>query len=260
MERPFFVRVAVRALWSVPLLAAALVAISLAIGHDPPGQALGSMIALSIFCVVLGLLLRWSRRLLVPVAVLTALLTLIRVAGGSDYALTHPESFFEFSVMVGSIAALAVACVSSAIAIVKRRRRTLDSQPTPRQRNVLRAIGAVVGVAIVVSAGLTLATGPLEVREGRPASVTTVSDRFLPWEFSVVEGERVRFVVTNEDNYAHTFSIDELDVDVYLGPSARRTITTDIEYSEDTSDLRLYCAINGHEDMVGTLFVEQPEG
>jgi uncharacterized cupredoxin-like copper-binding protein len=260
MKRLFFVRVAIRALWSVPLLVAGLVAISLAIGDDPPGQALGPMIAVSIFSLILGLLLRWSRRFLVPVAVFSALFTLVVVAGGSDYGLTHPESFFEFSAAVGSIAAMAVACVSAVIAIVKRRRKTLDSEPTPRQRKVLRAIGAVVGVAIVASGGLAIAKGPLEVREGKPAKVITVNDRFLPWEFKVVEGETVRFEVTNEDNYAHTFSIDELDADVYLGPLAQRRITMDVEDTVGASELRLYCAINGHEDMVGSVSVEKPEG
>ncbi len=109
---------------------------------------------------------------------------------------------------------------------------------------------------MVATSGIfTVIQGPIVIRAGETAEVVAENDLFLPTDFSVVSGERVTFRVRNADSWAHTFSIDDLAIDRYVGPLADPKVTFTVDAPAGTQ-LRLYCAIRDHEDMVGTLYVD----
>lgn len=112
-------------------------------------------------------------------------------------------------------------------------------------------------VALIAVGGLLMARsgGPLRLSAGRIETMVTFGDRFTPDALSVDAGGTVEIDVRNDDGYAHTFSVDELDVNTYLGPQAERRVTLRIPAELAGRTLHLYCAITGHGAMVGSIEV-----
>lgn len=252
-NRPFFVRVAILALLSAPALALVLFAAATAAGVEGRAQALGALLPVSVLFLGLGVALRFSGRPLYATAVISFLVSLPAVVTGAEYGVLHPEEFFEFTASVVLAASSITALVASVGAIVTRKTSAVAS--TAKLRRLFLAVPIVAGSAILFSAVVSILAEPTIVRQGQPAQLVTANNRFLPREFSVIEGERVSFDISNEDDEAHTFSIDELEIDQYLGPSSDRQVTFRVDLEEPATALRLYCAINGHEAMVGTIRV-----
>lgn len=255
--RPFFVRVVAYTLLAIPAVLAVLGVIAAATGSTLPGPVFGPLVGFSFPCIVGAAIVVWRRRVPIVLVVLVGLMLLASAAMGLDFGVRHPESFYDFTGSVVSIAALGLAFVGGLAAIRKRRRQTLATPPTTRQRRAVLAVPILVGALSASSAGLTLARQPVVVTEGVAADVVTESDRFVPPEFTVTEGDTVRFAVRNVDDYAHTFSIDKVGIDQYLGPRADSEVEFDVVVPGDTTKLRLYCAVSGHEDMVGTIYVRR---
>ena len=65
-------------------------------------------------------------------------------------------------------------------------------------------------------------------------------------------GETLRLVLKNDDFFIHTFTIDELDVDVTIGPRGEKILKL-TPANKGTFEYR--CTIPGHESMEGTLTV-----
>ena len=73
---------------------------------------------------------------------------------------------------------------------------------------------------------------------------------FEPTNLSA-EGENVAVFAENKDPVRHTFSIDELEVDLELpGNKAAR-----IEFTAAPGTYEFYCAVPGHDGMTGELVV-----
>ncbi len=261
-RKPFWIRVAYRSLLAMPVTLLTLVAVAAVTGEPIPDSTLGVLIGFVFLGTLFGVGLRLFRLMLVPAAIVSFLLALAAAAFGISFGLRHPESFYDFVASLVALVAPASAFVACAVAVRLRSKDRLDNEPTPRQRRVLRIAGAVGAAAVLASAGLTLAQRPIEVNAGEVVEIVTVADRFVPDEFRVREGDRVTFVVKNEDSYAHDFSVDEFGVGpIHIGPLADRRITFEVELDEPAPEgsaegLRLYCAVNGHEPMVGKFHVE----
>ena len=63
------------------------------------------------------------------------------------------------------------------------------------------------------------------------------------------------------DSYAHTFTIDDLEIDEYVPPQSDKLITFDIDVPSNSDGAAkrrfvLSCSVTGHEEMVGTVVVE----
>ena len=83
------------------------------------------------------------------------------------------------------------------------------------------------------------------------ADITTKDFAFVPDALTATAGEEASFEVVNEDDTAHTLTIDDLgvDQDIEAGSTATVTVTADEAGSYD-----FRCKL--HPDMTGTLTVE----
>jgi uncharacterized cupredoxin-like copper-binding protein len=251
----FWGRVASWALLGLPALLAFLVLVAALTPEDLPGDTVFSLAPAAVLGLVLGLSVRRWPRAAYPAAVFSLLLALMGGVRGAGFALRHPESFFDFAAAAGLLAGPAVALFATTTAIRRRFSASPEGPATQRARRVVGATAAVVLLAIAASGIVTAVRGPVVVRAGVAIDVLTARDRFLPDEFSVRRGETLTFRIHNEDSYAHTFSVDEAEVDSYIGPLADRDVKLTVPRS-GASRLRLYCAIRGHEEMEGDLLME----
>lgn len=113
---------------------------------------------------------------------------------------------------------------------------------------VATAAAALVGALVVSQLGLF--GDPVDVRAGD--EVLEMKAALFDRERITVEAGTVSIVADNRDLFWHTFTIDELDVDVRIPVRARRRVTFPVQ----VGTYEFYCAIPGHESrMKGKLVV-----
>ncbi|HET7236931.1 MAG TPA: multicopper oxidase domain-containing protein [Actinomycetota bacterium] len=85
-----------------------------------------------------------------------------------------------------------------------------------------------------------------------PIQIDAAIDGFTPGTIEAHEGE-IAVTITNLDAFDHDFTIDELDVQLLLGPSE----TVEGTFEADVGEYVFYCSIPGHREagMEGTLSV-----
>jgi plastocyanin len=122
------------------------------------------------------------------------------------------------------------------------------------------------GFAVLVgSAGLTLlfvvtlaslfVRGPVTPDiPGTSIVLDSKSMLYSSSDLTASEGH-ITLTLANDDLWWHTFTIDELDVDLHVPMGAERSVT----FSAPAGEYRYYCGIPGHEaiGMYGTLTVSQ---
>ncbi|MBA3373343.1 MAG: cupredoxin domain-containing protein [Actinomycetota bacterium] len=127
-----------------------------------------------------------------------------------------------------------------------------------RRRTTTDGAGPLVTVAL---AGVLLATvlilgalrssGAEATAQAGDLVLATANLRFTKPELSVVAGQ-VAVVVKNEDLFWHTFTIDELGVDLRVPVSAERRVT----FNAAPGRYSYYCRVPGHDTIMrGTLRV-----
>jgi hypothetical protein len=204
--------------------------------------------------IVVATAVRVTGRLFVPAAVAGFLGLAIALLTSE---LGHPESYPNFVPALLRVAGTAIAFAGAVAGIVQRRRGTLR-RPTSRQRTVAIAVAVLIVFASVGSVVLT-STSRTTVRNADGAiEVVTEGDEFVPNEFTLESDERVRFLVRNTDSYAHTFTVDDIAVDTYVGPHSERLVDVRVDLADDVTagrGLVLSCAVTGHDDMLGTINV-----
>jgi hypothetical protein len=213
-----------------------------------------SFVPPALIALIVALVLWLSGRGLIVALVISVLALLLFAIGevlGGLPALGHPESVSDFVPALMRAVGSVMAFAGTLIAFRQARRGPGALQPgSPRQKRLVKIGTAGLVVVAVVSAVLTY-TRNADIDAPPGASVVeTFEDHFSPTELSLEEGPHTVLVV-NRDSYAHTFSVDELDLDVYIGPRADRLITFDVP--DDPGRHDLYCAVTGHEDMTGTV-------
>jgi plastocyanin len=158
------------------------------------------------------------------------------------FSLFVPASLFEFSsallwalgILFGLIAAIAT--------LVKPR----GSSTGARVLAFLMIILLVAGLGYSVFSFSQIEEA---VAEEGDLEIEMVDFEFEPNEAEVEEGQ-VAVHVTNIDNFTHSFTIDELDVDLFVeGGVSKRTT-----FAADSGEYEWYCV--PHPDMKGTLTVE----
>lgn len=183
------------------------------------------------FLVGLLILVRWPR----VGAIWLGVVSLAVLVSSAPYlvdALVHPESTADFlpqlvftiSTVVGSVAA---------IPSFRQGRGPDGRSRTARVIAVASAaviLGATV-VSIVTAAGI-------EDVPARGGDVRVVAERILfhPAGIPVDAGE-ISVHVTNRDGTRHTFTIDELDVDLNLPPNSSQRVT----FTAEPGTYRFYC-------------------
>ena len=203
--------------------------------------------------VFAGLAWRFGKWL-VLVAGIWALLNVALHAASIASALGHVNSFFDFGIALPLTIALIVATVTAFVGFEKLRRGTATIEGA-REVRVLLAAVAVVVVSLMVVSGVLHLTGRETVsaanKEGAVA-VNMEKTEFDPTTVRVRAGEAAKLVVKNSDLGIHTFTIEELAVDVSILGRSETLIELP---SAAAGSYRYICTVPGHGDMKGTLVV-----
>ena len=164
------------------------------------------------------------------------------------------NSVFDFGAAVIATVGSIMTLVGSIVAFVQLRRGSARAEATAVERNVMRGVAVVVAVLVVVSAVVTL-TAPDTVDEAERAGAIEVlmkTTEFRTAQLDAKVGETLRLVLKNDDLYIHTFTIDELGIDVTIGPRGEKALSLS---PGNTEAFEYKCTIPGHDSMTGTLTV-----
>ncbi len=223
----------IKAAWAQIIINVVVIALS--------GEVIPPLVVVAVLLIV-GLSLIGGRTK-VGAAIL-GIVSLLHLATSAPFVignLSHPDSFFDF--FLGW--ALIVTAVIGTVAAAPVWRGT-DTEGG-RARVTLLASGLLLVILAAVGAVATLTTKSVAAAEG---DVTAVAEdvEFVPEDLEAASGE-VGIHVDNKDQLRHTFTIDELDVNLELpaGKGARTSFTA------DPGEYAFYCAVPGHESMKGTL-------
>lgn len=194
--------------------------------------------------LVIGLLVmrRWRRIGVIWVGVI-ALVELLFSAPFLADALTHPESVADFL-------PLSVFTVSSFVAAIATRPslREPTAQASGRPRAIAIWAASLLSAGAIVSIVATLGVESVPARAG-DIRVGAQDMEFHPPSFDADAGS-VSVAVTNNDSFRHTFTIDELGVDLELPPNT----TQRVSFTVEPGTYRFYC--RPHDpDMEGELAV-----
>ncbi len=132
------------------------------------------------------------------------------------------------------------------------------------RRNIVMAGLAVVLVVLMMGcAPAAVEPDPLPEPGEETEAVVSVTagpgSVFNPEVITVDLGQSVQLVVENLNSINHTFTIDELDIDIRIAPGEQQEITFT---PTETGIFEFYCTEPGHRDqgMVGLLGVgEEPD-
>jgi hypothetical protein len=192
-------------------------------------------------------------RFFVPAAIFGAMLVLFAFVS-VQLEIRHPESFETFVPALWLAIGALSAFVGAVIGIMQKARSTLR-RPSRTQR---LALGAGIAVLVLGSAASWSVSGASRVTRGQAKGALIVSmadNRFSPNKLSAPAGESARFYLRNDDDEAHTFTIDDIALDEYIGPRGSRLVSFTVPESMRGETLLLTCAVTGHEDMDGTVDV-----
>jgi hypothetical protein len=148
-------------------------------------------------------------------------IVLALVTGGllswTAFGLASPQSFFDFVPGLLVVPGCLIAIGASIAAIRAGRRGEPSGEDAGSERRAVKIVLAVVGVLAAASAILTVASR--STVDGSEADTEVVLSNFEYAEpsYEVPGGGQV--VVRNTDPFLHTFTVDDLDIDVSLGPN-----------------------------------------
>ncbi|MCD8510583.1 MAG: cupredoxin domain-containing protein [Bacillus sp. (in: Bacteria)] len=89
---------------------------------------------------------------------------------------------------------------------------------------------------------------------GTDTSIEVEGDEFefTPSEVTIPAGEEITLTFTNTGREVHNLIVDDLDIAVEAEPGERETITF---VANEAGTFEMYCDIDGHDEMRGTLIV-----
>ena len=142
----------------------------------------------------------------------------------------------------------AVTAIAAVCDFLRHRGRNVGGRPV--------VAGVAIGSVLIFVAGLVLAAvggfgDPVKLQAG-DVLLKMKAAKFAREKITVAGGQ-IGVVVDNEDLFWHTFTIDELDVDVRVPVAAKRRAV----FTAPPGTYTYYCAIPGHQaiGMEGTLVV-----
>jgi len=170
-------------------------------------------------------------------------------------ALSHPSGIFLFAFNVVAFALIVVGMGAGVGATVQNYRRGADRlAPRWLAAGLTGLAGLTLGailVATIAQADAGSAGGGVspQVLATLP-SVTTQDTAFAPAVLSAHVGETVAFRLDNRDASPHTFTIDNLHVDVFI-PAGKSVLALFVPTKDGA--YTFYCSL--HPGMTGTLTV-----
>ena len=192
-------------------------------------DAVGGIIIYALFMIptLVIVALAWRRTPAVTlIAAIWALLMLLINAQFIPKALGTLNSFFDAGLLIPLIVSLIVAGVAGIVAFVQDSRGTTRDVSTAGERWVLWATTVMVVGLMVVSGALhvtSLESVSVDERAGA-LSVDMKNNAFKPAQLTVPAGKPAKFVIKNRDLTAHTFTIEELGIDVKLLPGSEELV------------------------------------
>jgi plastocyanin len=249
MQKPFYTRIALLGVACV-LLFAAIVLVSILILSP---SDIGFPIVIGVVALVIGALINfiphpWN----LVVAVLAGLFCLMISSDGIDLSLTSPESFFDFSFPIFLITAGILLLIGGITGVIQYFRHR-PSNGNPGLVTGIRALFAILALLLVVSAGLTVANlGSASAADKDGATYLSAKDEEFSTDALSASADG-KIVVDNKDPLLHTFTIDDLDIDVKVGPGSHEVINLE---NVKPGEYFYRCRVSGHESMDGTLTVK----
>lgn len=206
------------------------------------GEIIPPVALIGVVFTVLAVFLKGERRRL---ALVTALLALLAVGGNLPMTideLSHPSSPMAFLLTLLVTSAAAVVAVAGLAAFFGW---SLDTR-----RAVYYSWGGVLALGVVVS--MAAASG-VESVDPMPGDVEVVANGVeFDRERIVVPAGETGFWLDNRDGIRHTFTIEELDLEIDApGLSAQRA-----DFDLAAGEYTVICAVPGHENMAMDLVVE----
>jgi plastocyanin len=199
----------------------------------------------------------WARIVGLVVGVAAAVLLSWTLA-----ALAAVDSVVDFGLSLGVTVGVVLAIAGGGAALVSGRRGRLATAATPVEQRIVRGVVAGLGLALAVSATVTLvgrsAVDPAMAQGA--TSVEMVGFEFHPGEI-VVDSASARLRVRNADAFLHDLSIPEVGTEVVrVTPGA--TVTVDLQ-GVTPGTYVVYCTLHsepaadepGEDDMTALLVV-----
>jgi plastocyanin len=150
--------------------------------------------------------------------------------------LQTPTSFFDFMPGALVIPGALIAIIASISAIVAKRRGHGSETAVGGERTAIRIVLGVVIVLAVISGGLTFA-GASDADDAEADVVVVLGDfEFDEEQYTFEPGSTI--LVRNEDPFLHTFTVDDLDIDIALSPGSEELV----EIPAEPGTYVLYCA------------------
>jgi plastocyanin len=158
------------------------------------------------------------------------------------FSLFLPSALFEFSSALVWALGMLFGLIAAIATLIKPR----GASTAARVLAFLMIIFLVAGLGFSV---YSFSQVEEAVAEEGDLEIEMVDFEFQPNDVEVDEGQ-VAVHVTNSDNFTHSFTIDELDVDLFVeGGLSKRTT-----FRAESGEYEWYCV--PHPDMTGTLIVE----
>ena len=227
---PFYTRVTIAGLLVFALVLTGLIILGMVGGGvEVLEDAVQGIVFYALFMIptVVIVVLAWQRPGLTLVAAIWALLMLLMIAAPTiPNTLGNFNSFFDAGLLIPGIVSLVVTGVAGIAGFIQHRRGATRDVSTAGERWVLRATTAMVVGLMAVSGTLHL-TSLESVSPDEKAAAIRVdikNSAFKPAQLTVPAGKLATFVIKNHDLTAHTFTIQELGIDVKVLPGSEELI------------------------------------
>ena len=225
---PFYTRVAIVGLLVFALMSTGVTILVVVSGGLEVGAAVVGTVFWALFMVptLVIVVLAWRSPSLTIVATIWAILMLLVAGPVIPNALDNFNSFFDAGLLVPAIVSLIVAGVAGIVAFLQHRRGAIRHVSRAGERWVLGATTAIVVGLMVVSGILHLTSLESVSPDERAAaiSVDMENNAFEPAQLTVTAGKPAKFVIKNRDHTVHTFTIEELGIDVKVLPGSEELI------------------------------------
>ena len=253
---PFYTHVTIAGLLIFALMLTVLSVLNLASGGLGVGEMVEGMVfyALAMIPTLVFVVLAWKTPSLTLPAAFWAMLMLLLIAPVIAVALGTFNSFFDTGLMVPVIVALIVAGVAGVVGFLQHRRGRARQGSTAGERWVLRATTVVVAGLMIVSGTLHLTSleSVSAAEKSAAISIDMKHSAFTPAQLTIPAGKPAKLVIKNGDLTVHTFTIEELGIDVKVLPGSEELV----ELSSPPAGTYVYLCTAG---MVFSLPLHKPE-
>ncbi len=185
-------------------------------GLDVGGEA--GFFAVTVVVPWLAAFLVWRFGTWAKIVAIVVALASAAVLFWTAFGLASPASFFDFVPGLLVIPGVIITIVASVAALVAGRRGHTVTGREGGERRAITIVVAVVGGLALISAVLTVATRSTTDTSAAASQVEMKDFSYDQAAYQAAGGSQL--AVRNDDPFRHTFTIDELGIDVQVGPGS----------------------------------------